>query len=709
MSLRLGIRLEADAAPFLTSLAAAEAGLGHFEATATAVAERVAGEFARQTGDPAVLPSLAVIEQAGARAVPALQAVSDAGDHTARALVVLADGAGAGGQALDRWSAAALQVGDTAGTVGRSVETASGAFAGMAEDAGDVAAAVGSLPVLFKIFIAALTVDIGLRVFSALREEIVALGQVLAAETGRLHDYVDAQEGLVGVAARAAEHLAVSRGVALTLSRLGVAAEVANPVGWAVGAAMTLGSLAEHADKAMDAADAAAAAHARLERELERTRHAAGLVGADIEALAQALARTTRFDGAGLIEAAQGLLRFRTVSAEVFADALRLAADLAAKTGRDLPDAVTLLGRALDIPTVGFHDLAEAGVHVSHAVREQIADLEALGRHTDAQRAVMAAVTESTRGAASAMDDNARASHRLEESWDRLGVAVGRRLNEVRDWLTAPLFDFSGITRAVDDLVAGANESWARLLEPEPVERRIVAVNRALIEAQRTLADAERDAADSWLGTRWLDPARREVAVLQAELDRLLAQARQEAAAHDATVDDGRRDQEALRHAERLGELRREMDAETVRLFPPDDDRPPPRRGDGHRGADRGAGSGARPAGGNQPRARRPRRRAARRGDRPPGGDHADRRAAGGARTGGRGAGRRPGGPGRHPCGHGTRDRRQPGADRQPECRDRQPGLVQPGTRRRAGAAPAVGRRHRRSARPGARAGRRAL
>ena len=404
-------------------------------------------------------------------------------------------------------------------------------------------------------------------------------GEVLGTETMRLHRYIQGQkgqeqEGLAGVVARTAEHIALSRGTTLALSRLGVAAGVANPVGWAVSAVLTLDNLAERAGKAMAAADAAAVAHARLERELERTGHAAGLAGTDIETLAQALARTTRFDSAGLTEAAQGLLRFRTISAEVFHEALGLTADLAAKTGRDLPEAVTLLGRALDAPAAGFQDLTEAGVHFSYGVRQQIRELEALGRHTEAQRLIMATVAASTREAASAMDDNARVAHRLEESWSRLAVVAGERLNAARDHLLA-LLDIGilpQLGRWFDSLVAEANEGWARILAPEPLEQRIVVVNRALIEAQRELAQAEREAAAdvsvAWTGVDRAGQARRQVADLQAQLDQLIAQSRQAAAAYDAMLA-GRQDLEALRHAERLAELQTELERGTASLFPP--------------------------------------------------------------------------------------------------------------------------------------------
>ena len=574
MSVRLGARLEADPAPFLQALADAETGLHQFEATAAAVADQVAGDLARLTAGPQTLETLGLLEPSLERAVSALQAVTVAGDDTARALTVLHESAADGGQALDHWSAAARQVGEAARTVDGSVVAASDAFTGLADDAGTVATAVGQLPLLFKVFIGMLALDVGVRVFGAVKDEIVALGTVLGTETMRLHRYIQEQEGLAGVVARTAEHIAVSRGTTLALTRLGVAAGVANPVGWAVSAVLTLDTLAERAGKAMAAADAAAAAHARLERELERTGHAAGLAGEDIEVLAQALARTTRFDSAGLSEAAQGLLRFRTISAEVFDEALRLSADLAAKTGRDLPEAVNLLGRALDAPAAGFQDLTEAGIHFSHAVREQIRDLEALGRHTEAQRLVMATVTASTREAASAMDDNARVAHRLEESWSRLAVVAGERLNTARDQLLA-LLDLGilpELSRWFDALAAEANEGWAHILSPEPVEQRIVAVNRALIAAQRDLAQAEQEAAEdvsaAWIGVDRVAIVRQQVTGLHAELDGLMAQARQAATTYDARLA-GRQEQEALRHAERLAEVQKELERGTASLFPP--------------------------------------------------------------------------------------------------------------------------------------------
>jgi hypothetical protein len=108
------------------------------------------------------------------------------------------------------------------------------------------------------------------------------------------------------------------------------------------------------------------------------------------------------FDDKAITQAATTLLRFGHVAPNALEPALRVVADLAAKTG-DVESASNLLARALVDPTKAAGKLARAGVVLTKQQQEQIKAMTEAGDVAGAQAALLDAVAKSTAGAAKAM------------------------------------------------------------------------------------------------------------------------------------------------------------------------------------------------------------------------------------------------------------------------------------------------------------------
>ena len=153
-----------------------------------------------------------------------------------------------------------------------------------------------------------------------------------------------------------------------------------------IGLGIGLGELGK---QMFDAAQQAQQAAARLTATLQATGSSAGITRNELDQMAEALAKSTQFDDQGLRNAEAQLLKFGNVQGQVFTQALKASADLAAFMGTDLPDAAQMVGRALSAPTQGMTLLERRTGYVSQAIKDQIKAFEDSGDVMSAQQLIL--------------------------------------------------------------------------------------------------------------------------------------------------------------------------------------------------------------------------------------------------------------------------------------------------------------------------------
>jgi len=186
----------------------------------------------------------------------------------------------------------------------------------------------------------------------------------------------------------------------------------------------------------------------RTEAIVRATGGAAGVSAQEIRTLSQEIARSTLASTAGVEEAAQKLLTFRSVAGDTFARTLRAAQDLAAVGFGTIESASVQLGKALENPVEGMSALTRVGVSFSAAQKEVIKTLTETGQAAEAQRLLLAAVEQQVGGSGAAEAGG------LAGAYDTLGQNVEEFLQRIGN--TGPLqvatFAINQLARAVEGL-----------------------------------------------------------------------------------------------------------------------------------------------------------------------------------------------------------------------------------------------------------------
>ena len=137
----------------------------------------------------------------------------------------------------------------------------------------------------------------------------------------------------------------------------------------------------------------------KLEAILKATGGAAGLSLQEVESLSREIGIATLASVAKVRDAAGILLTFKSITGDVFRDALRLAQDLAEVGFGDLKMGATQLGKALEDPIVGLGALRRVGVSFTEAQKEMIKVLVMTGKKAEAQRIILDALDQQVGGA----------------------------------------------------------------------------------------------------------------------------------------------------------------------------------------------------------------------------------------------------------------------------------------------------------------------
>jgi phage-related minor tail protein len=363
----------------------------------------------------------------------------------------------------------------------------------------------------------------------------------------------------------------VRGGVEAMASRLGpagAALAALGPVGLAAAAA--LGVLTLGISKGLEEAGEAEQSYRRLEAVLKATGYSAGLTADHLVAFADGQEEATLTTAEAVQDAATVLATFRSVAGDTFTRALSMAGDMAAVFGGDLSSSAMQLGKALEDPVEGLSALRRVGVSFTGSQSDLIRSLVETGQVAEAQRVILDALEQQVGGAAAAEAGGVTgAANRLSDAWGKLLEEIGK----------TPAV--AGPAEAGLNLLARATAGWANILQGTPIDQRIAALNRRLVEAQDRAEDIQRivDGASGRIGQRQLAYAREDVTRLQAELDALIDEARQQADAADADqrqadaadadqrqADEGRARAEAERRGEIIADWRRKLDEGLTQL-----------------------------------------------------------------------------------------------------------------------------------------------
>lgn len=127
---------------------------------------------------------------------------------------------------------------------------------------------------------------------------------------------------------------------------------------------------------------------------------ATGYSADQIKDYAEAIEKTTYFEAESVMSAAQLLAATEKLTDEGFKRALDASVDLAEALGTDVPNAASMMSRALSDPETGLRALRIAGINFTDAEKDQIKTLMEAKREWEAQEIVLTKVEAAYKGVA---------------------------------------------------------------------------------------------------------------------------------------------------------------------------------------------------------------------------------------------------------------------------------------------------------------------
>lgn len=178
---------------------------------------------------------------------------------------------------------------------------------------------------------------------------------------------------------------------------------------------------------------------AGLAAALNATGNAAGFSIERLNAMAGQLESTTGIAAGELNQAQKVLTGFTNIVGENYAKALKSAADYSAYTGQSMVASAELMGRALNIPSVGMASLAKQGFKFTEEQIRLAKSLEETGRVAEAQKIVFDALEETYGGAA-------------EAARDTLGGAMSALKNTINSLMTGEGGSVEGLKNSINTM-----------------------------------------------------------------------------------------------------------------------------------------------------------------------------------------------------------------------------------------------------------------
>lgn len=197
----------------------------------------------------------------------------------------------------------------------------------------------------------------------------------------------------------------------------------------------------------------------KLSATLAATGGISGLTASQLVKMAEGLQDITTFSDDAVIAGQSVLLTFKNLSGETFVRAQKAMVDMAAKMGKDLPDAALLLGKALDSPSEGLGALTKAGLRLSSDQENLIKKMVSVNDITGAQAIILKEVESRFGGVAEAMaKTDAGKLEQAKVKIDNLAESIGTKLlpslaqasKDFADWAvivgdaTSVVVDFAG-------------------------------------------------------------------------------------------------------------------------------------------------------------------------------------------------------------------------------------------------------------------------
>lgn len=177
----------------------------------------------------------------------------------------------------------------------------------------------------------------------------------------------------------------------------------------------------------------------KLEATLQATGNRIGFTVDQLSDMASELQRTSEFSDDAVMAAEAIILSFNKIGRDVFPRALQAAADWAAFSNTDIPQAAEVIARALQSPAEGVAGLNRTLRLFTDGQVKTLEQMVKTGRAADAQAAILAALEGRTKGAAAAMRDT-------------LGGALKGAQNAFGDLLEGDGTGVKGATKALNDL-----------------------------------------------------------------------------------------------------------------------------------------------------------------------------------------------------------------------------------------------------------------
>lgn len=200
---------------------------------------------------------------------------------------------------------------------------------------------------------------------------------------------------------------------------------------------------------------------------IKSTGGAARVTAGDVDSLASALMRKSGVDDEVIASGENMLLTFTGIRNEagkgndVFNQATRTLLDMSVATGKSMPDAAVLLGKALNDPARGISALTRAGVVFTEQQREQIKAMTAAGDTMGAQKIILHELNTEFGGSAEAAGKTLPGQiNILRETFSNLSGELVAKLIPVLQgtvsWVNAHWGEISAVMDAVFDGIAFA-------------------------------------------------------------------------------------------------------------------------------------------------------------------------------------------------------------------------------------------------------------
>ena len=176
----------------------------------------------------------------------------------------------------------------------------------------------------------------------------------------------------------------------------------------------------------------------------ENVGKATGYSSQQIIDYAEAVEKTTYFEAEAVMSAAQLLAATEKLTDKGFQRALDISIDLAEAMGTDVPNAASMMSRALSDPETGLRSLRSAGITFTDAEKEQIKTLMEANRELEAQDIVLGKVEAAYKGVAESVKatDSGKLgtiATQLGNIKKNLGAAILEEIQPALDWIIKQL------------------------------------------------------------------------------------------------------------------------------------------------------------------------------------------------------------------------------------------------------------------------------